>query len=136
MSSSPTEPTPGPKPKTGRNANGNGGRKGRDVNGITHPKNDYGVNKNSNFRGAYKEMKGHVYQLFGETTTTQQNQFARTTEELQVYVASKFKKPTDIPHLIRNLAETPITKPDPLNDESPQYKIEIWKRESDKYDKR
>lgn len=88
----------------GRNRGGRGGTSNDSSNGVK-------INGTS-FKGAFKEMNGHVFQLFGESV--HKNQFSRTMEELEGYVGVNFKKyPEDITKMVATLQDTIIEKPKP-----------------------
>ena len=53
------------------------------------PRNE-GNKNGSSFRGAIKDMNGHVFQLHGEAV--QKNQCSRTIDEIAGYIVLSFKK--------------------------------------------
>ena len=95
--------------------------------------NSHFSNKQGNsFKGAIKEMNGHVFQLYSEAT--HKNQFTRTIDELSRYVGLHFKKyPADIKRMITTLTETIFEEPQDIEDGATKVRKRIWEAKVDLY---
>jgi hypothetical protein len=77
-------------------------------------------------------MNGHVFQCYGEAT--EKNQYARTVEELEVYIGTHVKRnATDLKKMVRTMADTELERPTDLSDKCGQTDTAIWKAEVDMY---
>ena len=95
------------------------------------PRNE-GNKNGSSFRGAIKDMNGHVFQLHGEAV--QKNQYSRTIDEIAGYIGLNFKKfPADIKKMVTTLTETKIVKPIALSSSADSIDKRIWENEVDMY---
>ena len=69
------------------------------------------------FKGSVKEMNGHVFQCYGETSN--KNQFNWTVEELDGYIGINLKHSEDVKKMVKKMKDTVIAMPvDPKDDAS------------------
>ena len=110
----------------------NGGRNnGRNNNNRRNTR----VNNVSVFKGTVTDMNGHVFQCYGEAT--ENNEFARTVEELDAYVGLQFKNhPGHVKTMIKTMQDTKIVIPKDHDTEASKTPIRIWEKKVDIYVKR
>ena len=89
--------------------------------------------KTNAFKGAMSELNGHVFELGSETNKS--NQFNRTIEEINNYMARKYDYGGDMAKLLRERAELDLTPSKPLHpgDSADKTDLRIWEKQVDKY---
>ena len=89
----------------------------------------------TNFRGAAKDMNGHVFQCHHEQKN--RRQYAKTFEALQVYCQSNLKGWDDMASLFKDPMVTPtVAKPAPLPPDADEDDRTVRKSELDQLHKR
>ena len=115
----------------------NGYRPGRNNNSTQGNKqgksgDSTGAKPTNAFRGAVKEMNGHVFQVYGEAV--HKNQFTRTLDALAGYIGLNLKYyPADIKRMVTTLTETYIEKPINPPDEPTKFEMRLWGKDVDLY---
>lgn len=148
MSAAGTPATPPPanppvnEPNNSNNANGGRNNNRNNANGRNGRRNQRGggpgaagspTGPTSTFKGTIKEMNGHVYQCYGEST--EKNQFTRTMEELDSYVGLHFKHdPGEIKTMLKTMKDVVFTMPKDYNEKTAtKTTIKVWEIEVDAY---
>ena len=86
------------------------------------------------FKGSVKEMNGHVFQCYGETSN--KNQFNRTVEELDGYIGINLKHSEDIKKMVKKMKDTVITVPTDPKSTATKTELKIWDKTVESYVKR
>ena len=79
------------------------------------------------FKGSVKEMNGHVFQCYGETSSNK-TQFNRTVEELDGYIGINFKHSEDIKRMVKTMEDKDFTEPSDPVDGASKTKLKIWEK--------
>ena len=110
-----------------------GRRRGKGKRGNNNKKVEKSNSANeSNFKGAYEEMKGHVFQCYNETSS--RNQFEKTLRQLGRYADTTYNNARDIKAMLQSLKETTFSPPqDPPFANSSRTEVRIWEKEVDLY---
>ena len=85
-------------------------------------------------KGSVKEMSGHVFQCYGETSN--KNQFNRTVEELDGYIGINLKHSEDIKKMVKKMKDTVIAIPVDPKDDASKTELKIWDKMIESYVKR
>ena len=86
------------------------------------------------FKGSVKELNGHVFQCYGETSN--KNQFNRTVEELDGYIGINLKHSEDIKKMVKKMTDMVITVPTDLKSTATKTELKIWDKTVGSYVKR
>ena len=76
------------------------------------------------FKVSVKEMNGHVFQCYGETSN--KNQFNQTVEELDGYIRINLKHSEDVKKMVKKMKDTVIAMPVDLKDDASKTELKIW----------
>jgi hypothetical protein len=120
-------------------APGAGAGRGRGYQGRNpRNRNQQNARRTSNaptFKGSVKEMNGHVFQCYGETSSNK-TQFNRTIEELDGYVGINFKHSEDIKKMVKTMEDKEFTEPKDPKDDATKTQLKIWEKSVENYVKR
>ena len=88
--------------------------------------------RNSNFKGKFESMKGHVFQLRSETKSLLQ--FSKTMEQLVRWATLKFKYSDDIKWMLKNLEDRVFSEPEiPVHIKNDKVRERVFDKMIDLY---